>query len=200
MGDMGDVKADNAWKIYLQSSDADTTVKKALAAGAQLQVPVMAVADIGTQAVLTDPVGAAVGVWQPGTFQGFSVVAENASPSWFELRTRDFAAAVAFYGDVFDWDVQVVSDTDAFRYAVMLNPDGTGELCGIFDATSQLAQGAPSEWGIYWQVDDIDASIGSLTSLGGTVLAAAQDTPHGRIATVADPAGAPFRLRTPPSA
>ena len=35
-------------------------------------------------------------------------------------------------------------------------------------------------------------------ALGGSVLAAAEDTPYGRIATVADPAGAEFKLRNGP--
>jgi predicted enzyme related to lactoylglutathione lyase len=46
----------------------------------------------------------------------------------------------------------------------------------------------------------VDASVAHVESLGGAVIAPAEDTPYGRIATVADPMGAQFRLRTPPVA
>ncbi len=48
----------------------------------------------------------------------------------------------------------------------------------------------------YWEVDDVDASASSVGSLGGSVLAEPSDSPYGRMATVADPAGAQFKLRT----
>ena len=74
MGDMGDMPATNTWKIYLSTEDIAKTVESAEAEGAQIIVPPMAVADLGTQAVLVDPTGAEVGAWQPGTFPGFTVL------------------------------------------------------------------------------------------------------------------------------
>lgn len=89
MGPMDDAPADNRWKTYLATDDIGRTVKEAEAEGAQVVVPPMPVADLGSQAVLLDPTGAVVGAWQPGTFPGFTVVAETGAPSWFELFTRD---------------------------------------------------------------------------------------------------------------
>ncbi len=198
MGDMGDMKADNSWKIYLATDDIAKTLEAAEADRAQIVSPVMAVADLGSQAVLIDPTGAIVGAWQPGTFPGFTVLNEHGAPSWSELFTRDYETAVAFYRSVFHWDTNTVSDTEQFRYTVMRHPSGDGELAGIMDAGAFLPEGAPASWSIYWEVDDIDAIVAQVTALGGSVLEAAQDTPHGRLAVVADPAGAPFKLRTPP--
>jgi hypothetical protein len=126
------------------------------------------------------------------------VLEEPGAPSWFELFTSDHAAAVAFYGSVFRWETKVEGDTDEFRYTTMRNPDGEGELAGIMDASSFLPEGATSRWSIYWHVDDADATVAKITALGGTVVADAQDTPYGRLATVADPAGAEFKLRQAP--
>jgi uncharacterized protein len=81
MGDMGDMKATNTWKIYLNTDDIAKTIAAAEAEGAQITVPSMEVADLGTQAVLIDPTGAEVGAWQPGTFPGFTVLDEPGSPS-----------------------------------------------------------------------------------------------------------------------
>jgi hypothetical protein len=200
MGAMGDTAADNSWKIYLTSDDITKTVLMAEAEGAQVIAPAMAVAGLGTQAVLIDPTGAHLGAWQPGTFEGFSVLNEPGAPSWFELHTRDHATAVAFYRSVFRWETNTVGDSDEFRYTTMRDPDGEGELAGIMDAASFLPEGVPSHWSIYWEVDDADATVAKVKALGGSVVLDAQDTPYGRLATVADPAGAQFKLRTPPSA
>jgi hypothetical protein len=195
MGDMGDMGADNSWKIYLATDDIAKTVEAAESDGAQIVSPPMDVADLGTQAVLVDPTGAQLGTWQPGTFPGFTVLNEHGAPSFFELHTRDHATAVAFYRSVFHWDTDAVGDSDEFRYTTMRDPSGEGELAGIMDATAFLPDGVPARWSVYWAVDNADATVAKVKALGGSVVADAVDTPYGRLATVADPAGAQFKLR-----
>ncbi len=195
MGDMGDMKADDKWKIYLATDDIDRTVEAAAAAGAQIVAPVMPVADLGKQTVMIDPTGATLGAWEAGTFPGFAVLDEPGAPSWFELHTRDHAGAMAFYQSVFHWDTTSVGDTDEFRYATMRNPGGGEDLAGVMDATAFLPQGEDPHWSVYWQVDDADDTVTRVTKLGGTVVTAAESTPYGRLAEVADPAGARFKLR-----
>jgi predicted enzyme related to lactoylglutathione lyase len=197
MGDMGDMKADNRWKIYLATDDIAKTLELAEAQGAQVVAPAMAVADLGTQAVLIDPTGATVGAWQPGTFAGFSVLDEPGAPDWFELLTRDYDKAVAFYRSAFRWGTNVAGDSDEFRYTVMRNPSGDGELAGIMDASAFLPEGEPARWSVYFEVDDIDVTAERAQGLGGSVVTAPRDTPYGRLATVADTAGAQFNLRAP---
>jgi predicted enzyme related to lactoylglutathione lyase len=63
------------------------------------------------------------------------------------------------------------------------------------DAASFLPEGVPAHWSVYWEVDDPAATIATMTRLGGSVVAAPEDTPYGRLATVTDPAGAQFKLR-----
>ncbi len=198
MGDMGDMKANNSWKVYLATDDVAKTVETATGEGAQLVAPPMAITDLGSQAVIVDPTGAAVGIWQPGTFPGFTVLDEHGAPSWSELLTRDYATAVAFYRSVFGWATHTVSDSDEFRYTVMRHPSADGELAGIMDASSFLPEGEASSWSVYWEVDDIDAVVSHATALGGSVRTAPRDTPYGRLAEVADPSGASFKLRTRP--
>jgi len=199
MGDMGDMRADNAWKVYLSTFDMAKTVETAKGEGAQIQSPSMPVADLGVQAVFADPTGATIGAWQPGTFPGFTVLDEHGAPSWFELFTRDYATALNFYRSVFAWDLQTVGDSDEFRYSVMRNPSAEGELAGIMDAKGFLPEGVPAFWSVYWEVDDVTSSVESVKALGGSVQAEVQDTPYGRMATVSDPSGAQFKLRTAPA-
>jgi predicted enzyme related to lactoylglutathione lyase len=196
MGAMGDQPAGNAWQIYLATDDIAKTVETAEAAGARIVVPPMPVADLGVMAVVVDPTGAALGAWQPGTFPGFTVLNEHGAPSWFELFTRDHRSAVVFYRSVFRWETDAVADTDEFRYTTMRDPGGGGELAGIMDAAGFLPEGVAAHWSVYWEVDDIDATVGRVEALGGSVVTAPESTPYGRLATVRDPAGAQFKLRT----
>ena len=198
MGDMGDMKANDRWQIYLATDDADATAKAAEASGGQIISPPMAVADLGTQVILVDPTGANVGAWQPATFPGFVAWKEFGAPDWFELLTRDHAKAVEFYRSVFDWQTRTEADTDEFRYTVMIDPSGEGELAGIMDASAFLPEGVPGSWSVYWSVDDVATSVARVKELGGGVQRDTEETPYGTIATVTDPAGAPFKLRTPP--
>jgi predicted enzyme related to lactoylglutathione lyase len=182
----------DVWSVYLATDDAAKTLELATSNGGQVLVAPMAVADLGTMAYVTDPGGAAIGVWQPGTFGGFGVLGEAGTPSWFELHTKGYDAAVSFYPTVFRWDVRVASDTPEFRYTVQVEDDAM--LAGIMDASAFLPEGVPAHWSVYFGVDDADAALGKVVALGGTIVAPAEDTPYGRLATAADPTGARFKL------
>src|SRR5712691_1644077 len=89
----------DVWSVYLATDDAAKTVDAATTNGGGVHVQPMPVGDLGTMAVVGDPGGAAIGIWQPGLFQGFGILGESGAPSWFELHTRDYEAAVGFYRD-----------------------------------------------------------------------------------------------------
>ncbi len=199
MGDMGDMKANNTWKIYLATDDIAKTVEKVDAEGGHVVFPRRAGRRPRHPVGLVDPTGAEVGTWQPGTFPGFIVLNEHGAPSWFELHTRDFAKAIAFYTSVWGWETDTIGDTDEFRYATVRNPDGEGEVAGVMDSSSFLPDGQDAHWKIYWEVDDVDATVAKVVALGGSVETEAQETPYGRLAAVADPAGARFSLRKAPA-
>jgi predicted enzyme related to lactoylglutathione lyase len=185
----------NIWSIYLAADDARKVVEVATANGAQVIAPAMDVSDMGTMAVMIDPTGAVIGTWQPGTHKGFGIHAETNAPSWFELHTKDHAKAVEFYKTVFGWNTNAVGDTDDFRYTTAM--DGELMLAGVMDASAFLPEEVPSHWSVYFGADDADVTIAKLVELGGSVLEPAQDTPYGRLATVADPMGARFKLVSP---
>jgi predicted enzyme related to lactoylglutathione lyase len=185
----------SVWSVYLATDDAAKTAEAAGANGGQVFVEPMAVGDLGSMAVLADNGGAAIGMWQPGLHKGFGVFGEAGTPSWFELHTRDYDRAVAFYRDVFRWETDVVSDTPEFRYTTL--KDGEAWLAGIMDAAGFLPEGVPAHWSVYFGVDDADAALAQVAELGGSVVLAAEDTPYGRLATAADPAGAVFKIVAP---
>lgn len=178
------------WSVYLTVTDAGKTLQTAAASGGQVAVPAMDVADLGAMAMVLDPGGTAIGLWQPGQFPGIVNSGDAGLPSWFELHTADYAGVLAFYRDVFGWTLETMADTPGFKYSV-LKHNGK-ELAGVMDASGM--PDARLGWTFYLWVDDADATAARVTELGGTVLSQPEDTPYGRLATVADPAGAAFRI------
>lgn len=194
MGPMGDMGADNTWKPYFNVDDIDSALKRAEAAGATIRSGAMPVDDLGVQAVLADPTGAAFGLWQPGTFEGFTVVGEDGAPGWFELHTAEHAKAVAFYRELLGWEVNPVGDTDEFRYFTFRSPGSDEDMGGMMDSAAWVAPGG-AHWDIYWHVADATAASQRLQELGGTVTQGPDNTPYGVLVAAADPAGAAFKLR-----
>ncbi|MDQ2791275.1 MAG: hypothetical protein DLM60_06750 [Pseudonocardiales bacterium] len=155
----------------------------------------MDVGDLGTMAVVSDPGGAGIGVWQAGLHQGFGLLGEPGTPSWFELHTRDYQAAVTFYHEVFGCETHVVSDTPEFRYTTVRQ--GEDWLAGIMDASAFLPDAVPAHWSVYFGVEDTDAALAKIVDLGRSLLMGAEDTPYGRLAAATDPTGARFKLVAP---
>ena len=182
----------NEWSVYLLTDDVKSTADAVTTHGGEILVPAMQVMDAGSMAVFSDAGGAAVGAWQPGEHKGFDVIGDPGTPSWFELHTRDYTAAVDWYKNVFGWDVHVLSDTEEFRYTTL--GDGDAALAGIMDASAFLPESVPAHWSVYFGVDDADAALAKIEQLGGSVLLPAETTPYGRMAQAADPLGARFKI------
>ena len=187
------VDVTDVWSVYLASDDIEKTLSTAESEGGEVHVAAMPVQDLGTMAFLADPGGAGIGVWQPGTHQGFGIVDEPGTPSWFELHTRDYDQVLAFYRSVFGWETKVESDTADFRYTTLQY--GEQPLAGVMDSTAFLPPGAPSCWGVYWAVADADESARLVADNGGSLIHPPHDTPYGRLVEVTDPFGAAFKLR-----
>lgn len=187
MADMPDV-----WTTYLGSTSADASSAGALAAGGSVFFPPMDVPDQGIMGLVGDTTGAAIGIWQPQPMSGFELTYEPGAPYWFELFTRDFAGAQAFYREAFNWDITVVSDSDEFRYAT-LGKDADSRA-GIMDASAFLPQGVPDHWRVYLGVEDAVAAAKQVEALGGAILSGPEDTPYGTVVSIADPTGAMLLL------
>lgn len=176
----------DGWTTYLHTVDVAATVAKATAAGAVSCVGPMEIKDRGWMGMLTDPTGAVFGLWQPTGHRGFEVVNEAGAPVYHQLSTRDYAKALDFYREVFGWHTETVSDTDEFRYSTAVF-DGEA-LLGV------MAEDAEPGWFFFLGADDVDKTVQVVLDNGGSVVRAAEDTPYGRLAAVADPTGAGFNL------
>ena len=99
---------------------------------------------------------------------------------------------------MFGWATETVGDSDEFRYTMARAADTGEDLAGIMDAPAFLDEGVPAHWSVYFAVDDVDATVATATALGGAETSAPHDTPYGRLAVLADPSGATFKLRATP--
>lgn len=185
----------DAWTTYLRVDDAAATAKAVEAFGGQVHMPPMDVPEQGHMAIFGDATGAVVGVWQPREMLGYDVVGEPGAAAWHELHTRDYEAAVRFYKDVFGWETEVMGDTPEFRYTTM--GSGMTAQAGIMDASGYLPAEIPSHWQVYFSVEDTDATVEKATAMGATLQNGPADSDFGRVAQLADPTGAVFRVIQP---
>jgi uncharacterized protein len=182
----------SVWTTYLAAGDTDAVAAKIRAAGGQLVVEPVDIADSGRMALATDTTGTVFGLWEGRTTSGIGLANETGALSWNEHMSGDFDASKAFYRAVFGYAYQDVSE-DGFRYA-MLMVDGR-EVGGI----GQHPQEGPPGWQTYFAVDDTDAAVATVTELGGSVVQPIRDSPYGRIGMVADNQGAVFSVITTPA-
>jgi predicted enzyme related to lactoylglutathione lyase len=191
MANDGSTGYPDAWGLHLLSEDVEATAEAATAHGGSVEFAPMVVGENGSSTIVKDPGGAVIGAWQPNQQRGFDVTNEPGTPSWFELHTRDYDNAVAFYRDVFKWEPYVASDTRELRYTTL--GEGENMLAGIMDDSPYPGEG-PAHWDVYFQVEDVDATLERIVELGGKIVRPAEDTPYGRLAQAADATGAEFRL------
>ncbi|GAA1355390.1 VOC family protein [Arthrobacter rhombi] len=187
----------DGWTTYLRVEDLEATAASVPGHGGKVLMGPLDIPEQGRMAMLLDPAGASVGLWQFGGHTGFRLHGEPGAPAWHELHARHFAETLAFYRDVLGWDASLMSDTDEFRYATL----GTGEeaSAGILDAAAFLHSGYPAAWQVYFQVDDTELAITQALGLGASVIDPPQDSPFGTVASLSDPTGSSFKLIEPPT-
>ena len=193
MSDMGDMRKTNAWMPFLATDDIGRTLQLAREFGASAHAPAMAVDNLGSRALVADPSGAVIGIWQPGTFPGFTVINEPGAVLFVAIDVHDYHAQIEFYRQVLGWE-PVEEEVDGHHYAGFMDPETGRPLAGIGDEVENLEPGELPGWWIIWQCDDVDSAATKVRSLGGNVIREPQDGGLGRSTRVADPTGACFWL------
>ncbi len=171
----------SGWLTYLAAPDLGVAVQRFAAAGGRcLSGPVEGRG--GRGAVLADPAGATLGLWQADDFAGAQMAGEAGTMAWPELLCADAGAAAAFYRGAFGW----------------LLRDEVEWLTEAHDAVAGLAPGArTARWRCAFQVTDCAATVAAACDLGGEVVFAPTDMGLGEIAELRDPWGTPFAVTAP---
>jgi predicted enzyme related to lactoylglutathione lyase len=181
------------WNSYASVASADDSAKRAEHLGATVKAAPFDVMDFGRMAVLQDPTGAAISLWQPKKHIGVHILNEPGALCWTELITSDPPRAEKFYTQLFGWTAKT-SDIGGMSYTEFSNQGET--LAGMMKIRPEWGN-VPAQWFPYFQVTDTDQSAKKATQLRGRVQTGPQDIPNvGRFAMLGDPVDAGFAVFT----
>ncbi|KRF16815.1 hypothetical protein ASG90_09970 [Nocardioides sp. Soil797] len=214
VGAIGSDQAESsAWNSYIWVDDADAAIERVQAAGGTV---ITQPADLGRDggvgrvAMVSDPQGARLGLWQPRENRGAERVNAHGSVNFNDLLTPDVVGAEAFYGAVFGWESIPVGDGRMWalpaygdfleertpgnreRQAEYGAPARFEEAVASLSAIPQDAADASARWKVTFAVDDADEVVARAVELGAEVIEAPVDLPWVRAAVIRDPQGAVF--------
>ena len=177
--------------------NVDEVAGRVESSGGSVLVPPFDVFDFGRTAIISDPSGGAVFLWQGKNHKGAGIQNEHGAIGWCELLSTDPQAAIRFYTSLLGVDSETAVMPGGNEYTVYLR-DGV-PLAGTMAFPEAIrGMNIPSHWSVYFHVDDVDASFDKVTSLGGVAHLEPMDIADaGRIAFVGEPQGVGFGLITP---
>jgi predicted enzyme related to lactoylglutathione lyase len=198
------------WNTYVWVESADETAGKAGEAGGTVVAEPFDVVDSGRTAVILDPEGAAISLWQPKRHKGARVVNEHGALNFNTLATRDPERAKAFYGAVFGWTTLTLPFGEMWtlpgygdhleertpgireQFAQMGGPEGFIDVVAAMRPIASDDTGTPANWSVTFGVDDADKTAAQAVELGGEVVDGPSNAPWVRTAVLKDPQGATF--------
>ena len=173
------------WQVYVRVASADAAAAKAKELGGTVLAPPFDVFDAGRMAVLQDPAGAVIAVWEARRNKGLGVVDEPGAFCWAELMANDLGRSAIFYKSLFGW-----GSKDDPRYTEWTL--GSRSIGGMMKIQTEWGD-VPPHWLVYFQVEDCDRAAEKAKGLGAKVEMGPQDFPGvGRLALLGDPQGARF--------
>lgn len=180
-----------AWLPYVTVEDVDAVAAKVKPLGGTLVLPPLDAHDAGRMAVVRDPSGAHLGLWQAKRRCGAELMHVPGTLTWFELMSTERDRAVEFLGALIGWAPQPV-DMGGTIYTLLMK--GEVHMGGAMQLLPEWGP-TPSHWLVYFAVDDCDAGAARVQRLGGKIFKGPEDIPEvGRFAVCADPQGAVFAI------
>ena len=185
------------WLPFLQIANLREAVAKVKSLGGTVDKQPFAVRDMGTEAVVTDPLGGVLALWQPAPGKEASGDYDGVDGSWVwsELYTEDVDRSLAFYEAIGGFTHRTMpmpaGQPGPTRYEV-LESNGKGRA-GITEFPE-----LPQMWLPYVQVADTDATVAKVKRLGGVDPMLPETIAGvGRLAVVKDPSGVGLGLLHP---
>src|SRR5256885_1040011 len=126
-------------------------------AAARIGAPPVAAGDPGRAAVVVDPVGAPVSLWQPGTQTGMQAAREHGTFAAIELLTGRPDEASDFYHRVLGWRTGGSERTHDGQQRIEITGPGPPPPTG-----------QPSLWLVNFASSDIDTTVKTAPRLGAT--------------------------------
>jgi predicted enzyme related to lactoylglutathione lyase len=181
-----------AWLSFIAVRDVDATRDLAVQHGARVVFPPRSVQDRGRQAVFADPQGAVFAVLASSSGDPPDVLAEPGEWIWSSLITRDPDAGAAFYQTLFDYEVFALPADEGAQHLLLATDNYARASANSWPANKPNVH---PHWLNYVRVEDADKTAAKAVALGGRILVEPRLDRHGgKVAVIADPAGAAFGL------
>ena len=178
-----------SWFTYITVEGVDAVTAKVEKLGGRVISESFDVFENGRMAIIQDPEGAFVSLWQAKAHIGAQLVNEPGTLIWNELVADDPEKMAAFYSSLLDIEMKPMEGMPEY----MLFTVKGNSTAGIFKKGEQL-KALPSHWSNYFAVEDTDRIAEKTKSLGGEVVAPPVDTGMGRFAVLKDPQGVVFHV------
>ncbi len=181
-----------SWLPYLRVQSAADIATKVKGLGGSIVKPAFKVGDIATMAVVVDPLGAALALWQP-TKSEDAPKPQNGHFVWNELPSKDPEASVKFYSQIGGFTSSKM-DMGGMGHYHVLESGGQGRA-GIM---AQPMPDTPHAWLPYVQVASTDQTTDKVKRLGATIVHPPTQIPNvGRFAIFVDAQGAATGILQP---
>jgi predicted enzyme related to lactoylglutathione lyase len=191
-----------SWNTYVKVDSVDAAAAGAGGAGGTVLLAPFDASPAGRGAVLADPTGAPICVWEAELRAGAQLVNEPDAWMMSSLHSPDPDRAAPFYGALFGWEREAFGAVTLWR-----RPGYVGGVEGQPIPRDTVAVGAPADgsvpphWNVNFAVADTDAFAAKASALGARLLMEPTDLPTGfRSAVIADPQGAAFSVNGRPAA
>ena len=180
------------WNCYVTVASADESAGRAGELGGSVLQEPFDVMELGRMAVIADPTGAALCMWEPRGHIGASLVNTPGSMTWNDLVTPDPERAARFFGDLFGWTTEEMPDAGGYR--VIRNGERTNG--GMMPLDPERMGPMPASWMPYLGHEDVDRLVEEISGHGGQVFNGPLPMWQGSIAVLGDPQGAVFAVWT----
>jgi len=187
------------WLTYVGVPDLSAALAAAESKGARVLHPATGLSsDGGRYAVIADPQGATIGLYEPGAGMSSGNAGPMAGPvAWHELPAEDPEAALRFYKDIVGWEVLGTHEMGGDVGTYHLFGIGTTQLGGAFKRARDGSSTRP-RWLIYVHVPGITAAVAAVLAAGGKLLNGPHQVPGGNwVAQVTDPHGVYLAMHGP---
>lgn len=177
-----------SWTSYVTVGDADTAAARALELGGAAIKEPFDVMDAGRTAVVRDPQGAVLAMWEPRQRIGAEQVNDAGCLVMNELATTHLDGAAEFYAGLFGWTTETITSPDAPAMVMAMNDGRMNASLG------EAEGGAPPHWRPYFTVESAADAVARVAELGGAEVMPPVTIFDGTIAVVQDPQGAAFAV------
>jgi predicted enzyme related to lactoylglutathione lyase len=180
------------WQNYVSVEDVDAAVAAVQDHGGTVLMAPVDIMDSGRMAMVQDPSGAVLGLWQGKRHLGAGLWNQPGAICWNELLTRDLARAERFFADLFGWTAKTNPSVMEGKYHILVN---AGQDVGGMMQIGPDWGPMPPNWTVYFGVGDCDGTIAEAERRGGRLMFPAVEISNvGRFAYLQDSQGAVFAV------